>query len=393
MTVCDLTHAYHTTSGGIRTYIDAKRRYLLDHTGHDHVLIVPGEANGVERDGRATTIRIASPTIPGAAPYRFFARSRRVLDALEEAAPDVVEVATFYMPTEWRPAYAYRRRSRQAGRRSIVAIQAHTDFAASYAEAYARPVVGRRLGRAVGGVAARYVASVLGRADLRLAPSPLQAQRLAEIGIEDVHVVTPGVDTALFTPERADPAVRADLDIPADAVLAAYVGRLDSEKRTATMVDAAVLADRQRPTRLVLAGEGPHREALEAREAAGAPIRVLPYVEDPRALARLLASADLYLTAGPYETFGLSVIEAQACGLPVVGVAAGALTERVPSGLGRLGPVDDAAAMAANLLTVAADPESMAGAARHHVEAHFSWPTTFRHLLDLYADALEQASS
>ena len=52
------------------------------------------------------------------------------------------------------------------------------------------------------------------------------------------------------------------------------------------------------------------------------------------------------------ETFGVSIVEAQASGLPVVGVAAGAMVDRVTDSLGRLGPVDDSAAMAANILTV-----------------------------------------
>ena len=64
MTVCDLTHAYHPTSGGIRTFIDLKRRYLLEHTPHRHVLIVPGERDEVEQGDRWTTIRIRSPLLP-----------------------------------------------------------------------------------------------------------------------------------------------------------------------------------------------------------------------------------------------------------------------------------------------------------------------------------------
>ena len=52
------------------------------------------------------------------------------------------------------------------------------------------------------------------------------------------------------------------------------------------------------------------------------------------------------------ETFGISIIEAQASGLPVVGVAAGAMIDRVTEAMGRLGPVGDGAAMAANILAV-----------------------------------------
>ena len=74
------------------------------------------------------------------------------------------------------------------------------------------------------------------------------------------------------------------------------------------------------------------------------------YVNSRKRLSKILASADIYVTAGPHETFGLSIIEAQASGLPVVGVQAGALTERVTEATGILGPVDSPADMAMNLL-------------------------------------------
>ena len=387
MTVCDLTHAYHETSGGIRTYVDAKRRYVLAHTEHRHVTVVPGPADAVRHDGRAVVVEVACPTIRGAEPYRWFSRPGRVLDALAMTEPDVVELGTFYMPTEWGPAFAYRRRQRRRGRPAAVAVQAHTDFASSYAQVYSGKLFGPLGGRAVGAMARTYTRRVLGAADLRLAPSPFQAETLATIGVA-VETIPLGVDTDVFSPAAADPAVRAELCVPAGARLAVYVGRLDSEKRTATLVEAARRADADVPTVLAMVGEGPNRDELEAAEAAGAPIRVLPFSQDRAALARLLASADAYLTAGPHETFALSVIEAQACGLPVVGVRAGALVERVPPGTGFLGPVDDAGALADNFARAVAERGVLGPAGRELAVDQFSWRSSFDRLFRLYDRAL-----
>jgi glycosyltransferase involved in cell wall biosynthesis len=76
------------------------------------------------------------------------------------------------------------------------------------------------------------------------------------------------------------------------------------------------------------------------------------------------------------ETFGVSIVEAQASGLPVVGVAAGAMLDRVTDKLGRLGPVDDAESMAANILAVwNSDRAAMASAARASA-LRFSWDSS-----------------
>lgn len=404
MRICDLTMAYSATSGGIRTYIDQKRRFLLEQAEHEHVLIVPGAEDAHEQDGRAQTWRIKSPPA-GHGSYRLLWRPDEILAALREARPDMVELGTFFV-CPW-PALRYRKEEREAGRDVRVFGYFHTDLAQAYVESPVRGTLtdwfsswsdtlhglGVELAELLKSTAENYFGSIFQRCDAMFTSSQAQAQRLADYGIDDAHVVPLGVDIDTFTPERRSDEVRSRYGAGPDTALLAYVGRLDAEKRALVVVNAfASLVERGHDVALVMVGDGPLRETIEERAQTLPGLQPIGYVSDSAALADLLASADVYVTAGPHETFGLSVIEAQAAGLPVVGVDAGALRSRVVDGTGLLGPVDDATAMADNVLRVLERRDACGRRAREHVEEHFSWDASFRHLLAVIAAGPAQSA-
>jgi len=93
------------------------------------------------------------------------------------------------------------------------------------------------------------------------------------------------------------------------------------------------------------------------------------------------------------ETFGISIIEAQASGLPVVGVAAGAMVDRVPQGLGLVGQVDDAAVMASNIMAVLNGNTAVMGERARAHALQFSWDQSMERLFGrVYRSALARAS-
>jgi alpha-1,6-mannosyltransferase len=159
-----------------------------------------------------------------------------------------------------------------------------------------------------------------------------------------------------------------------------YAGRLDGEKRPQVVVDAFRMLPEAMGATLVLLGDGPMRAQFCE---LGKTLRIVApgFVNGRAELARWLASADIYVSAMADETFGISVIEAQASGLPVVGVAAGAMVDRVTPDIGRLGTVDDSAAMARNIIEVwASQPKAMGLAAREHVRHRFAWDQSMESL-------------
>jgi alpha-1,6-mannosyltransferase len=210
--------------------------------------------------------------------------------------------------------------------------------------------------------------------------------------VPDVDVVPLGVELGQFSPEKRNATLRSRLGLADGQPLLIYVGRLDAEKRPQVVVEAFRRLPASLGAALLLLGDGPLREQFLGRE--GERIFAPGYCRDRSDLAAWLASADLYVSAMADETFGISIIEAQASGLPVVGVAAGAMVDRVPHGLGLVGEVDDAAVMAANIMAVlGGDLAAMGERARAHA-LQFSWDQSMALLFGrVYRGALARAAA
>ncbi|MDQ3074270.1 MAG: glycosyltransferase [Pseudomonadota bacterium] len=388
-TYCDLTQSWSAKGGGVGTYIRHKRRHIIDHSPHRHVLIIPGATDStlVEEQGRAITITIASPRVPGSPNYRLLLRNRAVRAALARFRPDLIECQDAYnLP--W--AALMHRRAYPAT--ALVAAYC-TDFPTVYVER----AVGKWLGPALGAGAARlsyaYAANLYRRFDAVFAMSENGgAAKLRALGAGQVDVVPLGVELGEFSPDKRCPGLRASLGLADDEPLIIYAGRLDNEKRAGVIAEAFLRLPPELRAFLVLIGDGPMRAPL-ANRLAGKRALLPGFVADRIELAQWLASADLYATAMADETFGISVIEAQASGLPVVGVAAGAMVDRITPGIGRIGPIDDAAAMARNLAEIwAGDPREMGQAAWRHAQ-RYSWRESMDALFgELYPRALTAAA-
>lgn len=378
MKICTLTQSYADTGGGVRTVVHAARAWVRSRADVEHVLIVPGAADALARDGVLTTRTIASPHVPGSNVYRVLLRSGAVLRALRAEQPDVIEVYCAYnLP--WTALW-HRRRYR-----TIVAGFYMTDLPVAYVEAPVRARMGRHAARWARRVTESYLRALYARCDVVVTVSPALRDRLQTLGVPHAQYLPLGVDVDTFHPVRRDPAVRAQLGVQGDELLLIYAGRLDSEKRPDLVLEAFARLPRAFGAVLVLVGDGPLRARLAARAAEIGRAHVLPFEPDRMRLATLLASADIYVSAMAFETFGLSVIEAQACGLAVVGVSAGAMIERIRDGEGFLVQPGSPAALAERiLLTPREQWRCMGQRARARVATEFSWTRTFETLLQLY---------
>lgn len=384
---CDLTQSWSDVGGGVRTYLLHKRRHILESTPHSHLLIVPAERDEVIEEERAITVTIASPRVPTSPHYRLMLRNGAVRRALERFRPALIECQDAYnLP--WA-AIAHRRRYPET---ALVAAYM-TDFPTLFIERPLSKFIGKRGASALARIAYAYGGMLYRRFDSVFALSENGgASKLRALGIDPIDIVPLGVELGEFGPERRDRKLRSMLGLAPGQPLIAYVGRLDFERKPGVVVDAFRRLPRELGAKLALIGEGPFRAEIAA---LGDERIVMPgYIKSRSDLARWLASADIYVSAMADETFGVSIIEAQASGLPVVGVAAGAMIDRVTAAVGRLGPVGDSAAMAANILDVwNSDRGAMGREARAHV-LQFSWDSSMEALFGrVYPQAFARRAS
>ena len=347
MKICDLTQNYTSSSGGIRTYLHAKREYINRQTSHSHVLIVPGENNQVVRTADGVTYHISAPLIPGCEPYRFIWNLNRVRRILQIEKPDIIELGSPYV----LPIPVFRHRKQHYC--GVIGFY-HTDFPTAYVKPFVTKRFGNRIGERSKDSSTAYSRFIYNQCNVTVTSSNELYSTLKRDGIHRVERVYLGVDTDLFSPIKRSFKIRHELGVRDDELLCVYHGRLDVEKRIPMLLESFNKVAPNSPIKLLLIGNGPLFDLCNAAATDGRVI-LIPYETDRERLAALLASSDIYCTAGPHETFGLSVLEAQSSGLPVCGVNAGALRERITEPVGILSEPDSASSFAEKLWELSND--------------------------------------
>ena len=387
--ICDLTQSYAPHGGGgIGIYLRQKREHILEQTGHRLLQIVPGPEDRVIEQGRHIWVEIGTDHVRGSPNYRFILRTSAVRKVLEQYRPDVIESqCPWILP--WT-AIGHRR----AFPETALVAGYHTDFPNTHVYRVGSQLFGDFVGRGLRQLVAGYAHITYREFDRVYALDQAMVDVLEGYRLSHVDVLSLGVDGQTFHPARRDPGLRRELGLPETGPLLIYAGRIDNEKRADRLITMFRALPASLGASLVMLGDGKLRETL-MEAAQGLPVAFPGYVGDRAEIARMLASADIYVSCMADETFGLSVLEAQASGLPVVGFASGAMVQRVPPALGKLVTLDDTAAMAQAVVDVwQGDRAGMGQRAREHVTTQFSWKQTFETLLgEVYPRALAKSAA
>jgi len=163
-------------------------------------------------------------------------------------------------------------------------------------------------------------------------------------------------------PQPGGAQALAALGVPTGAPVVGNVAALTGHKDHATLIDAMAAVRRRRPdARLVIAGEGELRPALEARVREHGIVDRVIFAGFRRDLDRLLPAFTVFCLSSHLEGLGTSLLDAMAFGRPIVATAAGGIPEAVEDGVtGRLVPPRDPSALAAALCDLLEDEEARA---------------------------------
>lgn len=349
---------YAMEGGGVRTYLTAKARWLRQHTRIHHTVVAPAADGGCYDP---VVVDVPSLPIPYVNGYRMPLSTCIATRVLRRLQPDLIEVGDPYQ-FAWAAL-----RAKNTLDIPVVAFY-HSDLPG---------LIGHRLGSMAKRIATRYAKYLYRQFDLVLAPSKAVEKRLRDMGIEQVRHQPLGVDTSIFSPARRNNQLRTQLGLQKNARLLVYAGRFSREKKLPLLIEAVERLGH--PYHLLMIGSGDEVSSSKY-------VTRFPFQQDACALAGLIASCDLLVHPGGQETFGLTVLEAMACGVPVVGVSAGGVGELIDSDAGILVPPDSAIALAEGIDHIyRCDLDSLGASAHASVLKKYGWEKIFPQLMTHYA--------
>lgn len=363
----DTTMLYAPRSGGVKRYILSKKAWIeANRPGVSHSLIVPGARHKARADG---IVQLRATKLPFGDGYRWPSSVKRWSAWVAAMKPSIIEAGDPYTPGQG---------ALEAGQRVGCPVVGfcHSDpagLAALHFGEWAKKPVEKRW------------AKLFSQFDRVVSPSRFIAQRLEEAGVNNIVIRPLGVEIDTFRPDRRDRQwLLKQLGLGDDARLLCFAGRPAKEKNVDVLIEAVQKLGA--PYHLVLVGAG-----------AGMPeedrVISMPYESDPKAVAKIIASCDAFVHANDKEPFGLIVLEAMACGRPVVGVNAGGVAETVDESVGQLAAsadADDYAQAVEALFT--RDIEAIGRAAREKAVSQFAWNRVFEDLCVVYGELTGEAA-
>lgn len=306
MKILDITHFYSEKSGGIKTYINSKIDYFATQKNIEHTIIIPGKENTLSYVKNSKIYKIKSPYLFVWRQYRLLINHFKISDIIKYEKPDIVEVGSMFLLP------------------SIVKhLKSKLDFAVvgffhSNIEKSLLALLGLKEDNALLSKTTRnYIYKTYKDMDLVIAPSNSSKTYLNSIGIYNVELVYHGLKLDVFQKPNDKNNLRKLFNIPLDKTILVYVGRFSKDKNFTELLEIFTILNKraQNKFHLLLVGDGPDRKHVSKLKYG---FTLLNYIKDKSELSKIYTLSDIFISPSKTDTFGYAIIEAQACGLPIV---------------------------------------------------------------------------
>jgi len=367
MRVAIVTESFPPVFNGVANSV-VRVLETLKEQGHEAIVIAPTTPGKYFNGFR--TYRV--PSLP-LFQFQLGLPNPLVSMILDDFEPDVVHAASPVLLGAQAVAWAWKN--------DVPAVAIFQTDIAAYAERYGfkllRPLVDRAMANFHAG------------ATINLAPTAEVKEYLEDLGLENVEVWGRGVDLELFHPERKNSDVVAQMRkqfAPNGQKIVGFVGRLAAEKQVDRFSELFDIPN----TTFVIVGDGPERLTLE-QKFARADVHFVGK-QSGEDLANHYASFDAFVHFGTEETFGQTIQEAQAAGVPVLAPSAGGPKFLIETGVSGylIDPelTNGFTLVLAQLLADESLQTQIAEGGRRSVQDK-SWSANNAKLLEFYASAME----
>lgn len=319
MIFLDINTFFSPKAGGIRTYHQAKIAWFQARREHRYIVLYPGPAHrAVPQGGQVTLVEVYGPAVTrDPSGYRFLVDFLRIFDLIRSHKPDVLEAGD-----PWLTGLFCLALKKSGWYKGLLVSFYHSDPVPSYLEPWAErghSRFGRYWKKHLVRMVGRLFYAIQKGYDLTAVSSKTMEAGLRSRGIQTLAYLPFGVPE-LFLDRAMSPgkiaAVPQDGGSPSRIRLL-YAGRLDREKGIELVLEALPILLTDERVEISVIGRGGYAERFSAFKHPR--FTYMGFLENAAAVRDVYDRHDILLAPGPFETFGLGVLEAMARGLRIVG--------------------------------------------------------------------------
>jgi len=372
-TVLDINNFWSPSGGGVRRYhLQKMDFYKKKQNDYKLVFLMQDNHNGAEEVSPTLTIEhVKAMKVPGKWwEYRFIYSASHIRPYLEKYKADIIEVGSPYV----LPA-AVRKACEGLEHKPALTGFWHADFPVTY--------IRRNLGRGVEHLAWAYARHQFKNYQGIQVSCKEVMERMRSRGLQNLHWLPLGIDSALFTPACRDSALVEELKAGNPNRLTMFFPhRFCKEKGVSLLLDAYPIVCKELGVEpaLVFVGTGNRISLVEEAVKKYKHVKYAGFIKKQEEMARWIASCEMGFALSGWETFGFSILEAMCCGQCLIGAGTGAAAEHIgESGGGIILPERTPKALAKAICETAENEQKMLemGKKGRIYAERFSWDACF----------------